>query len=68
MMIEPPIEKLCEKTGNKYVLTNLIAIRAKQIQKRNFTNQVNPVVKEITEAANEIIDGKLTFSTDETAE
>lgn len=59
MMIEPPIEELSEKAGNKYKLCVVVSKRAGQIQKRNFDNAENPEIKEITEAANELMSGKM---------
>ena len=59
MMIEPPIEELSEKAGNKYKLCVVVSKRAEQIQKRNFENMENPEIKEITEAANELMEGKM---------
>jgi DNA-directed RNA polymerase omega subunit len=59
MMIEPAIDKLSDKVGNKYKLTTLVSKRAKQIQKRNIREEYTPTVKEITEAANEVYEGKL---------
>jgi DNA-directed RNA polymerase omega subunit len=59
MIIEPPIEKMSEKVGNKYKLTILVSKRAKQIQKRNIREELKPKETEITEAAREVYDGKL---------
>ncbi|MGD9900982.1 MAG: DNA-directed RNA polymerase subunit omega [Spirochaetales bacterium] len=60
MMIEPPIDEMSEKVGNKYKLTVLVAKRAKQIQKRNLREEISePKLKEISEAAKEVYDGKL---------
>ena len=55
MMIEPPIEELAKKAGNKYLLCNLVAKRAKEIQKKNQEEEIfDPEVKEITMAALEL--------------
>jgi len=59
MLIEPAIEKMSEKVGNKYKLTVLVSKRAKQIQKRNIREGLKPKEKEITEAAREVFEGKL---------
>lgn len=59
MMIEPPIEEMSEKVGNKYKLCVLVSKRAEEIQKRNFENGINPEIKEITQAANEVYTDKL---------
>jgi DNA-directed RNA polymerase omega subunit len=63
-MIEPAIDKMSEMVGNKYKLTALVAKRAKQIQKRNIREEFDPKVKEITEAAYEVIQGKLVADED----
>ena len=59
MMIEPPIDEMSNMVGNKYKLTTLVAKRAKQIQKRNIREELDPKEKEITEAAKEVFQGKL---------
>lgn len=59
MMIEPPVEELSKIAGNKYKLCCLVSKRAEEIQKRNFANEVNPEVKEITEATFEVYNGKV---------
>ena len=63
-MIEPPIDKMSEMVGNKYKLTTLVAKRAKQIQKRNIREELNPKMKEITEAALEVFEGRLVADED----
>lgn len=59
MMIEPPIEELVSIVGDKYKLCCLTSKRALEIQKENLENHVNPEVKEISQAANEIYNGEL---------
>ncbi len=59
MMIEPPIEKLSEMVGDKYKLCVLASKRALEIQKANLEDNINPEVKDITQAANEILEGKV---------
>lgn len=54
MIIEPPIEKLSEKVGNKYKLCVLASKRAIELQIRNIEAGVDPEQTELTEAANEI--------------
>ena len=65
MMIEPPIEELSDKVGNKYKLCVLVSKRAEEIQKHNYEEGINPEIKEITEACNEIVEGKLELEDDE---
>ena len=57
MMIEPPIEKMSAKVGNKYKLSVLASKRALELQKKYLEEGVNPEVPELTEAANEIWNG-----------
>lgn len=60
MMIEPPIEEISAKIGNKYKLCVVVSKRAEELQKQNYENGVNPEVKEITQASNEVYNDKLT--------
>ena len=53
------IEELSKKAGNKYKLCVLVSKRAEEIQKHNYEEGINPEVKEITQACNEIMEGKL---------
>ena len=59
MIIDPPIEKMSEKVGNKYVLCVLASKRALQLQKEHIENLENPKTPELTEAANEIWAGDI---------
>lgn len=67
MMIEPPIESLLEKVeGNNYKLCVLASKRAKEIASKNYFNEVVPednAKKEITEALEEINEGKVVAET-----
>ncbi len=53
MMIEPPIEKMSEKIGNKYKLAVLASKRAVELQKKYLEEGVEPEI-ELSQAANEI--------------
>ena len=59
MIIEPPIEKMSEKVGNKYKLCILASKRALEIQVENIENKVEPEETELTQAANEIWQDKV---------
>lgn len=59
MMIEPPIEKMSAKVGNKYKLTVLASKRALELQKRNIEQGIEPEVPELTQAAEEIWNDKV---------
>lgn len=59
MMIEPPIDKLMEKVGNKYALTCLLTRRAKFLvtKKPDLVDQSN--YSPITLAAKELYEDKI---------
>lgn len=59
MMIEPPIEKMSEKVGNKYKLTVLASKRALELQKKHIEQDIEPEIPELTEAADEIWNDKV---------
>lgn len=59
MMIEPPIEKMSEKVGNKYKLAVLASKRAVELQKQHLEEGVEPEVPELTQAAFEIWDDEV---------
>lgn len=60
MLNQPPVEHLTKKVGDKYKLSVLTSKRAREIQKRNIEQGVEvPEMTEITEAAYEILDGKV---------
>lgn len=59
MIIEPPIEKMSEKVGNKYKLCVLASKRALEIQVDNISKGIEPEQTELTQAANEIWEDKV---------
>ncbi len=60
MMIEPPIDKLLKKTnGNIYILANLIAKRAKEIETLRRVELSESNDKSISIACQEIYEGKV---------
>lgn len=59
MLLEPPVEEMIEKVGNKYKLCNLVAKRANEIQKKNIFDNVESTENEITLAAKEVYDGTI---------
>ncbi len=64
MIHEPPIDKLVEKVGCRYVLACLVSKRARQILTQNTFGEQPTAQKPISQAANEIQEGKLTFIND----
>ena len=60
IMSEPPIDELREKVGNKFLLTCLVANRAKELSNIYFAGE--PVEKDpkvIAIAAKEVYDNKI---------
>ncbi|MFA6859857.1 MAG: DNA-directed RNA polymerase subunit omega [Clostridia bacterium] len=63
MMCEPPIDELAAKTeDNKYILSCLIAKRAKELEKKIPAELAVSDKKSITLAAEEVYDGKVVAS------
>ncbi len=63
MMIEPSIDKMLEKTeGNIYVLANVVAKRAKEIETIRRVEMQENNIKPIAIACQELIDGKFVVS------
>lgn len=60
MMIEPPIDELAKKTrGNVYVLCNVIAKRAKEIEATRRAELEESDQKSISIACQEVYQGKV---------
>ena len=59
MMIDPPIEELKKIAGNEYILTNLVAKRAKELEKEIPEVIENSQEKAISLAAREDYTGKI---------
>ncbi len=62
MMIDPPIEELKEIAGNEYILTNLVAKRAKELEKDIPEVIESSQEKAISLAAREVYSGKIVSS------
>ena len=62
MLLEPAVEELVEIVGNKYEMTNIVAKRAKEIQKKNIIDEVHSTENEITQAAYEVYEKKIIAS------
>lgn len=58
MITKPPIDELCEITGNKYVLCCAISRRAKELNDKQNKDEISNKEKTITLAANELYSGK----------
>lgn len=61
-MIDPPIEELRKIAGNEYILTNLVAKRAKELEKEIPDVIEHSQEKAISIAAREIYSGKIVKS------
>ncbi len=60
IMIEPPIDDLTKKVGNKFMLTCLVAKRAKQINDEYLMGEpLDKDPKVISIAAEEVYEGKV---------
>lgn len=66
MITQPSIDKLIEIAGSKYSLCTVIAKRARHLNDLAQTNPdpSAPVLKPITQASQELFDGKLTITKD----
>ncbi len=58
-MLEPPIELLKKKVGNEYILSNLVAKRAKELEKEIPEVIEHSAEKSISLASREIFSGKI---------
>ena len=65
MMIDPPIEELKKLAGNEYILTNLVAKRAKELEKEMPEVIDASTEKAISLASREVYSGKIVSSKDE---
>lgn len=63
MIHQPPIDKLVEITGCKYALACIISKRARQIMDQPLIYS-STELKAITQAAEEIMQGRLTYIKD----
>ena len=60
-MINPPIDELTAKVGNKFLLTCLVATRAKELNSRYLLGEPQDKdPKVIAIAAEEVFEGKVT--------
>lgn len=64
MMIDPPIDKLIQKTFCRYALVSGIAKRAKELTSQESDKLEESGLKAISYAAKEIYDGKITIAKD----
>ena len=61
VMMEPPIDELTQKVGNKFLLTCLVAKRAKQLNNEYLLGEPSDTdPKVISIAAEEVFEGQVT--------
>ena len=58
-MIDPPIDKLIEKTGCKYALVCLITKRARNLLDKNIDLLLDSGIKAVSYAAKEVYEGSV---------
>jgi DNA-directed RNA polymerase subunit omega len=59
MMLYPPVPKMLESVGSRYLLVNVIARRARQVAIEAETFKLPLDEKPVSQAINEIADGKI---------
>ncbi|MCH5162548.1 MAG: DNA-directed RNA polymerase subunit omega [Clostridiales bacterium] len=59
MLIDPPIDKLVEKVGNKYALVGLLSKRSRTLMEKRADYLEQENVNPVSFAAHEVIDGKI---------
>lgn len=60
MMLYPAMNTLTENVPNRYLLVNVVARRARQIAAEAEQDGTHLTEKPVTEAINEVADGKIT--------
>lgn len=64
VMMEPPIDELTKKVGNKFLLTCLVAKRAKELNSEYLLGEpLDKDPKVIAIAAEEVFEGKVKANT-----
>ncbi len=59
MLIDPPIDKLVDKVGNKYVLVGILSKRARTLMEKRHDYLEQENINAVSLAAKEVIDGKI---------
>lgn len=59
MISKPPIDQLREIAGNKYILCVAVSKRAKELNEMQQKDELSTDVKTISQAAQEVMDGKI---------
>ena len=64
-MLNPSMQELMKRVGNRYLLVNLVAHRARQIAAEAEMNQEDLPEKPVTMAIEEVADGELSATVKE---
>ncbi len=59
MLVDPPIDKLVEKAGNKYALVGLLSKRSRTLMEKRADYLEQENINPVSYAAKELIDGKI---------
>ncbi len=59
-MLYPPMSALLSRISNRYLLVNVVARRARQISLEADRNGLTPEEKPISQAVQEVYEGRLT--------
>lgn len=59
MLIDPPIDKIVEKVGNKYALVGLLSKRSRTLMEKRHDYLEQENVNPVSLAAKEVVDGKV---------
>ncbi len=68
MMLYPAMNKLTDQVPNRYLLVNVVARRARQIDQEAEDNGEKTTVKPVTLAIREVAEGKISQTAREAAE
>ena len=59
MLIDPPIDKLVEKVGNKYAVVGVLSKRARTLMEKRHDYLEQENVNAVSLAAHEVVEGKV---------
>ena len=59
MLVDPPIDKLVEKVGNKYALVGVLSKRARTLMEKRHDYLEQENVNAVSLAAKEVSEGKV---------
>lgn len=59
MLVDPPIDKIVEKVGNKYAAVGVISKRARTLMEKRHDELDEKGICAVSFAAHEVVDGKV---------